>query len=64
MAVPQAEIGRLAFQSLWSLINASPGGDYEVKTNLLVRQTTAPVRAASESRPGKQIMVKEISHNA
>jgi LacI family transcriptional regulator len=61
VAVPQAEIGRLAFQSLWSLINASPGGDYEVKTNLLVRQTTAPARAATESRPGKQIMVKEIS---
>ena len=46
VAVPQAEIGRLAFQSLWSLINDAPGGDYEVKTNLVVRQTTAPPRSA------------------
>ena len=42
VAVPRAEIGRLAFQSLWGLINESPGGDYEVKTNLVIRQTTGP----------------------
>lgn len=41
VAVPRAEIGRLAFQSLWSLINDTPGGDYVVKTNLVIRQTTA-----------------------
>jgi LacI family transcriptional regulator len=44
VAVPRAEIGRLAFQSLWKLINdSSQGGvDYEVKTSLVIRQTTAP----------------------
>ncbi len=45
VAVPRAEIGRLAFQSLWSLIHdLSRGANYEVKTNLVVRQTTAPPR--------------------
>jgi LacI family transcriptional regulator len=44
VAVPRAEIGRLAFQSLWKLINDSDHGgcDYEVKTSLVIRQTTAP----------------------
>lgn len=44
VAVPRAEIGRLAFQSLWKLINDSTqgGNDYVVKTNLVIRQTTAP----------------------
>jgi DNA-binding LacI/PurR family transcriptional regulator len=44
VAVPRAEIGRLAFQSLWKLINdVDHGGcDYEVKTSLVIRQTTAP----------------------
>src|SRR5579863_9750619 len=42
VSVPRAEIGRLAFQSLWSLINESPGGDYEVQTDLVIRQTTGP----------------------
>jgi DNA-binding LacI/PurR family transcriptional regulator len=42
VAVPRAEIGRLAFQSLWSLINEAPGGDYEVQTDLIVRQSTGP----------------------
>ncbi len=45
VAVPQAEIGRLAFQSLWGLFNDAPGADYEVKTNLVIRQTTAPPKA-------------------
>ena len=56
MAVPQAEIGRLAFQSLWSLINESPVGDYEVKTNLVIRQTTAPPPLPS------RMLKKESSH--
>lgn len=47
VAVPRAEIGRLAFQSLWSLINESPGGDYEVKTDLVIRQSTGPAADAS-----------------
>ena len=40
----KAEIGRLAFQSLWKLINDSSqgGADYEVQTSLVIRQTTAP----------------------
>jgi LacI family transcriptional regulator len=44
VAVPRAEIGRLTFQSLWKLINDSDqsGCDYEVKTSLTIRQTTAP----------------------
>jgi LacI family transcriptional regulator len=55
VAVPQAEIGRLAFQSLWSLINESPVGDYEVKTNLVIRQTTAaPAHAVTASQLKKE----------
>jgi LacI family transcriptional regulator len=48
VAVPRAEIGRLAFQSLWKLINDSSrdGCDYRVKTSLVIRQTTAPPLAA------------------
>ncbi len=44
IAVPRAEIGRLAFQSLWKLIEepGQGGCDYEVKTRLVIRQTTAP----------------------
>lgn len=42
IAVPREEIGRLAFQSLWSLIHESPGGDYEVQTDLVIRQSTGP----------------------
>jgi len=45
VAVPRTQIGRLAVQSLKSLINeAGPGVDHEVKTNLVIRQTTGPVR--------------------
>ena len=44
VAVPRQDIGRLAFQSLWSLVSDSSraGMEYEVKTGLVVRQTTAP----------------------
>lgn len=58
VAVPQAEIGRLAFQSIWSMINESPGADYEVKTNLIVRQTTAPAPSAATLGHAR----KETSH--
>jgi LacI family transcriptional regulator len=47
VSVPRAEIGRLAFQSLWSLIHESPGGDYEVQTDLVIRQTTGPAPGSS-----------------
>ncbi len=43
VSVPRAEIGRLAFQSLWSLIHETPGGDYEVRTDLVIRQSSGPV---------------------
>lgn len=47
IAVPRSEIGRLAVQSLLGLINeTSPGVDYEVKTSLVVRQTTGPCPCA------------------
>jgi LacI family transcriptional regulator len=44
VAVPREDIGRLAFQSLWSLVSDSSraGMEYEVKTGLVVRQTTVP----------------------
>ena len=41
----RAEIGRIAVQSLRSLIaEAGPGVDHEVKTHLVIRQTTGPVQ--------------------
>jgi len=44
VAVPRADVGRLAFQALNALITDSgqAGKEYEVKTSLIVRQTTAP----------------------
>jgi len=44
VAVPRADIGRLAFQSLWQLIQdpTQPGADQEVKTTLVIRQSTGP----------------------
>ncbi len=45
VAVPRTEIGRLAAQSLRNLIGeAGPGVDHEVKTRLVIRQTTGPVQ--------------------
>lgn len=58
VAVPQAEIGRLAFQSLWRLINDFPGADYEVSTNLVIRQTTATAQSSAPIFQHK----KETSH--
>jgi LacI family transcriptional regulator len=49
VAVPRAEIGRLAVRSLMSLINeASPGVDHEVKTHLVIRQTTGPAQSLAD----------------
>jgi LacI family transcriptional regulator len=44
VAIPAADVGRLAFQSLWQLVADSTlaGMEYEVKTSLVIRQTTAP----------------------
>ena len=55
VAVPRAEIGRLAFRSLWSLSNDSPGADYEVKTNLVIRQSTAAAEPRLPRPPEKEI---------
>ncbi len=45
VTVPRAEIGRLAVQSLRSLIDdRGPGVDHVVKTHLVIRQTTGPVQ--------------------
>lgn len=46
VAVPRAEIGRIAFQSLWALMNDASGTEYEVKTHLVIRQTTARAPAS------------------
>jgi LacI family transcriptional regulator len=47
VAVPRTDVGRLAFQALNALITDSgqAGREYEVKTSLIVRQTTAPPAA-------------------
>lgn len=43
VAVPRADIGRLAVQSLRSVIDEpGPGVDHQVKTHLVIRQTTGP----------------------
>jgi len=44
VAVPRAGIGQAAFESLWALIGDPDraGSEIEVKTSLVVRQTTAP----------------------
>jgi LacI family transcriptional regulator len=46
VAVPRGEIGQLSFRSLLSLITdpTTDGKTYEVKTSLVVRQSTAPPR--------------------
>ena len=44
VGVPRADVGRLAFQALNALITDSgqAGREYEARTSLIVRQTTAP----------------------
>jgi LacI family transcriptional regulator len=45
VALPRAEIGRVAVQSLRTMIrDAGPGVTHEVKTHLVIRQTTGPVK--------------------
>ena len=57
VAIPRADIGRIAFESLWSLIGSSPseegesrnGNTCEMETALVIRQTTAaPVTFAGD----------------
>ena len=44
VAVPREDVGRLAFQALWTLVSDTnrAGVEYDVKTSLVIRQTTAP----------------------
>src|ERR1019366_6957861 len=68
VAVPRAEIGRVAFQSLWTLIHdSSAGSNYEVKTTLVVRQTTAAPPQVSwgeassgQNEPDRRIPVRTV----
>lgn len=48
VAVPRTEIGKVAFQALWALMNdpEQAGREYRVETHLVVRQSTLPVGAA------------------
>jgi DNA-binding LacI/PurR family transcriptional regulator len=43
VAVPRSDIGRIAFEAIWAMISdpAKPGREHEVKTSLVVRDTTA-----------------------
>lgn len=44
VAVPRADIGRIAFEALWSMMYNPDrtGMDYQIKPTLVVRQSTAP----------------------
>ncbi len=46
VSVPRIEIGRVAFQALWTMMadGSSSGREYRVGTNLIVRQTTAAAK--------------------
>ena len=46
VAVPRAEIGNLAFEALWGLVNGTPGRTYAVTPTLTIRQSTARNRTA------------------
>jgi LacI family transcriptional regulator len=54
VAVPRSEIGRLAFQALWTMISHpdKPGLEHVVQTTLAVRDSTA--RAPKLRGPSKQ----------
>jgi LacI family transcriptional regulator len=51
VAVPRAEIGKIAFQALWAMLNdqAQTGREYRVDTRLIQRQSAVPTgnRAAA-----------------
>jgi LacI family transcriptional regulator len=46
VAVPRTEIGRVAFEALWTMMNdsAQTGREFHVETRLVVRQSTLPPR--------------------
>jgi DNA-binding LacI/PurR family transcriptional regulator len=48
VAVPRTEIGKVAFQALWAMMNhpEQEGREYRVDTHLVVRQSTLPVAGA------------------
>jgi len=43
VAVPRSDIGRIAFEAVWAMISDpdKPGREHEVKTSLVVRDSTA-----------------------
>lgn len=47
VAVPRTEIGKVAFQALWTMMNDpdQAGREYHVETHLVVRQSTLPAGA-------------------
>jgi len=49
VAVPLEEIGRVAFEALWTMMTdpEHAGSEYRVQTNLIIRQSTAPRPEAS-----------------
>jgi DNA-binding LacI/PurR family transcriptional regulator len=57
VAVPRVDVGRIAFESLWSLVGAAPsednasrtGSTCEVETALVIRQTTAAAAAHADT---------------
>lgn len=46
VSVPRIEIGRVAFEALWTMMGdpSRAGREYRVGTNLIARQTTAPAK--------------------
>jgi DNA-binding LacI/PurR family transcriptional regulator len=45
VAVPRTDIGKVAFQALWAMMNDpdQAGREFRVETHLVVRQSTLPV---------------------
>ncbi len=50
VAVPRTEIGKVAFQALWAMLNDPPSGgrEFSLGTTLIVRQSAVPPRIAGE----------------
>ncbi len=49
VGVPRGEVGRLAFETLWSMLAdpAKPGVEHRVQTHLVVRDSTAPALSSA-----------------
>lgn len=55
VAVPRAEIGKTAFEALWTMLadRELKGREYRLTTNLVIRQSTSPPAVAIRSIPLK-----------